>query len=111
MFNSESNSKVLTVSNSYFYSEKPSKWNAEYSCADDTQKTKNSKISYEWTHTLSDIITSLISAGLEIEFLHEHPFCAYGHFSTMKKDESGLWRLPPDVPKVPLLFSLKAVKK
>jgi hypothetical protein len=29
---------------------------------------------YEWTHTLGAIVTALASAGLRIEFLHEHPF-------------------------------------
>ena len=32
---------------------------------------------YEWQHTLGEIVTALIDAGLRIEFLHEFPFTCY----------------------------------
>lgn len=63
---------------------------------------------YSWNHTMGEIINSLVSAGLAIEFLHEHPFCVWQMFPFMQKDASGYWRLTGQRHEIPLMFSLKA---
>ncbi len=68
----------------------------------------NSPVTYEWCHSLGEIVTSLINAGLTIEYLHEFPFCCYQPFPCMTKDENGWWRLPEKYRDIPLLFSIKA---
>ena len=65
---------------------------------------------YEWNHSLGEIVTALIGAGLRIEFLHEFPFGTYRVFSMMKKDYDGLWRFPERNDSFPQLFSIKATK-
>lgn len=65
--------------------------------------------SYQWQHTLSDVINALAGAGLRIEFLHEFPFCGWQRLPSMEKREDGFWHLP-DQDTIPLLFSLKARK-
>jgi hypothetical protein len=44
--------------------------------------------SHEWQHTLGDVVTALVGAGIQLEFLHEFPgddpqrpamFSLYGH--------------------------------
>jgi SAM-dependent methyltransferase len=62
----------------------------------------------EWTHPLSEIINSLIQAGLKIEFLHEYPMLFFKQFSFMEQDKDGYWRLQGDM--VPQIFSIKATK-
>ena len=64
---------------------------------------------YEWTHSLGDIVYSLIGAGLRIEFLHEFPVCAWRAFPSMKLDEDGWWR-SPEGGDLPITFSIKATK-
>ncbi|HOG80701.1 MAG TPA: hypothetical protein PK454_13185, partial [Anaerolineaceae bacterium] len=64
--------------------------------------------SYEWQHTLGDIVTALIDAGLTIEFLHEHDFTVYEMYPFVTRADDGYWRLPPGLPHLPLMFSLRA---
>jgi SAM-dependent methyltransferase len=67
------------------------------------------RVTYEWQHSLADIVEALLGSGLRIEFLHEHPVGVWQQFPCMRQDEDGWWRLPEDLrDKVPLTFSLKA---
>lgn len=82
--------------------------------ADGTYTDWNEKISgvtYEWSHTLSDIINAMLEEHLKIEFLHEFPFTMYDQFpGFMKKNKQGQYVLKNDDLQIPLLFSLKARK-
>ena len=69
-----------------------------------------SSTTYEWNHSVGDILNSLISAGLTIEFFHEFPFTAWPALPMMEKCEDGWWRLKDGGESVPFLFSLKATK-
>ena len=64
--------------------------------------------SYEWTHSLSDIINALIESDLKMEFVHEFPFSVYGDVPFLVKGQDGLWRHKNKNVKAPLLFSIKA---
>jgi SAM-dependent methyltransferase len=93
----------------YFYSPEPSYFPPGGSgYADKTSKLANP--SYEWNHTLADIINSLIGNGLTIKFLHEFPVSNYQLFPFLEKGEDGWWRLPNGQKDIPLLFSLMAQK-
>ena len=65
---------------------------------------------FEWGHSVGDILNSLIGAGLTIEFFHEFPFAGYKALPMMEKGEDGWWRLEEDRKSIPFLFSLKAKK-
>lgn len=80
------------------------------SYADRNAKTKT-KVEYGWNHTLGEIVTSLIDAGLTIEFLHEFPYSVYEQLPYLKPDEKGLWHPAEDPAMLPLMFSLKAGKR
>ena len=47
-------------------------------------------VTYGWNHTFTEIFTSLPSAGLRIDFLHEFPFCAWDNFPDMILGEDKL---------------------
>ena len=96
----------LKIAHSYFHATEPTKWQAEGSYASGSVKVSHP--SYEWTHSLSDVVNALIYAGLRIEFLHEFPVCAWQRFPFMKQDKDGWWRLKDD--NIPLTFSLRATK-
>ncbi|HVS37823.1 MAG TPA: class I SAM-dependent methyltransferase [Gemmataceae bacterium] len=66
--------------------------------------------SYQWSHTLGEILNAVLGAGLHIEFLHEFPICFFAKFPGMTRGEDGWWRLPGVESRLPLLFSLKATK-
>jgi SAM-dependent methyltransferase len=65
--------------------------------------------SYNWIHTLGDIVTSLITAGMTLDWLHEHAAVTWRMFRILVKDADGLYRWP-DRPWLPLAFSLSATR-
>ena len=65
---------------------------------------------YEWHHSLGEIVTALIDAGLRIEFLHEFAFSTYRAYRIMQKGDDGLWRFPECNDSFPQLFSIRATK-
>ena len=67
--------------------------------------------SYEWCHSLSDIIGGLLNAGLHLDFLHEHERLPWRYFPMMVKAENWGYRLPNGHPPMPLSFSLRASKR
>jgi SAM-dependent methyltransferase len=66
---------------------------------------------YEWNHPLSDIVGVLLSAGLRLDFLHEHEKVPWRMFPSMVRAEgSRMFRLPDGAPRMPLAVSLGATK-
>jgi SAM-dependent methyltransferase len=65
---------------------------------------------YNWIHPLSDIIGSLLDAGLRLDFLHEHELLPYRLFPSMVPAGHGMFRLPEGAVPIPLSFSLAATK-
>jgi SAM-dependent methyltransferase len=66
---------------------------------------------YAWQHSMGEIVTSLATAGLRIDYLHEHDWVGWRMFPFMVETSRGTWRLPePDDERLPVLFSLKATK-
>jgi SAM-dependent methyltransferase len=66
--------------------------------------------SCEWIHPLSDILTSVIEAGLSVDFLHEHEHLPWKLFPSMVSSGCGLFHLPDGSVPIPLAFSLEATK-
>ena len=106
VFDNETETKELQVRHSYFHKEEPTRWDDTVAYADKDQKTELP--SYEWVHSMSDIVNALIAEGLVIEHIHEFPFSVYDHFSFMRKSEDGWYRFNDGSETIPLLFSLKA---
>lgn len=110
IFENEIETKELKASYNYFHNKKPMVFKTKGTYADKKANIEN--ISYEWNHSISDIINSLIEAGLKIEFFNEHPFCCYDHFPFMRKKKNGLWIIDKEkiqgknIPELPLTFSI-----
>jgi len=85
----------------------------ESSYADgDNQATR--KRSYTWPHHLGEVVTALINAGLNLEFLHDFPYSPYDCFPNMRQEEPQKFVFEDKVTTppggLPLTFSLKANK-
>ena len=63
---------------------------------------------YAWHHSIGEIVTALIDAGLTIQFLHEFPFSGWQAFPVMRQGEDGWRRFPERNDSFPQLFSIKA---
>jgi SAM-dependent methyltransferase len=109
VFYDEEDAESLEVFYPYFHTPEPLRFEEEGSYAvPDTQVVHT--VTYEWPHSLGDVINSLISAGLQIEFLHEFPYACYGMFPFLEQDEDGWWRSKDRDGSIPMTFSLKATK-
>lgn len=92
-------------------SERPLVFDETSTYTGDARPLTNTR-NYEWIHPLSDIVSALTVAGLAIDWLHEHELLPYRLFPKMIPAGSpGLFQLPDDEPRLPLSFSLKAVKR
>ena len=63
---------------------------------------------FEWPHSLSEIVGSVLDAGLALESLSEHDWAVWQPLSGMTEGPPGIWRVPNA--SVPLAFSLRARK-
>ncbi len=106
----DENVEGLSVKYPYSSNNEPLLWEGEHpDYADKTFVVKSS--TSEWFWTVSDIINSLINAGMQIEFFNEYNKLFYKGFPWMVEDEDGWWILPDFEDKLPLTFTLKATKK
>lgn len=80
------------------------------SYADRDASTEPGLTEHGWDHSLGEIVTALIDAGLRLDFLHEFDFVEWA-VPWLVESPDGRYRLPPGTPgQLPLFFSLKAAK-
>jgi hypothetical protein len=51
---------------------------------------------------------ALAAAGLRIEWLHEHDYTVDPRWPFLCVDADRHYRMPPDMPSLPLIYSLRA---
>ena len=102
----DSRTRGLVVNDSYFHSAEPIVYSGENDYAD--ARYVPASPSHEWQWTLGEIVTALATAGLHIEFLHEHPGTVEPRMPDMELGADGLWDLPDLPGRLPMMFSLKA---
>ncbi len=92
----------------YFPRPEPVTFPVQGSYADRTAPLEQ-KVEHWWQHSVSEIVGSLIDAGLDIEFFHEFPFLEWPAPGLVERD--GRWWLPETQEgEIPLFFSLRARK-
>lgn len=98
----------LNIEDPYFHHEQPISCTPQGTYAD--RSAAISATTYQWVHSLSDIVNAAIHAGLQLEFVHEFPFCAWERFPGHMKEEKGWHTMKDPKIEIPLLFSIKAHK-
>ncbi|MBI4787094.1 MAG: methyltransferase domain-containing protein [Chloroflexi bacterium] len=93
----------------YFHADEPMRWETHGSYAEPLADVHN--VEYGWQHSMSDVLKSLLAAGLQIQELREYPFARWQMFPFMERDAEGWWRLPERFVQIPLIFSLTAKKQ
>lgn len=64
-------------------------------------------VSYERTHSLSEVVSAILEADLSLELLHEQSY-TNAPWPWMTKGQDGFYRLESGWPKYPLTYSLRA---
>jgi SAM-dependent methyltransferase len=99
----------LHVRYPYFDSGEPLAMEDDGTYADRSAQIRHRK-TYSWPHTLGDVVSSLIDAGLRIEHLHEFPFSTYQFLPFTERRADRKVYLTRHDGCVPLLYSIKATK-
>lgn len=97
------------ISESYFKS-KPFETVVEDSYTDKSKGSKKDLKHIEWHHSLSEVINSLISNGLTIEYQNEFPYQVYNCFPNLFETERGKWVSKKYGKKIPYMYSIKGRK-
>ena len=67
---------------------------------------------HSWNHGLGEMITALLAEGMELTGLAEHdsvPWCAIG--GMMERADDGEWRLANTHARIPLTYTIQAIKR
>ncbi len=91
----------------YFHSE-PLVLDDAADYADPNARLTNTR-TCQWIHPLGEVVTALISAGLRLDWLHEHDAVTWRMFTCLIEGTDGLYRWP-DQPWLPLAYSLQATR-
>lgn len=66
---------------------------------------------YSWNHSISEVLNALLGAGLKLEMFNEHMYSPYPCFRNMNETAAGKWEISGMEGKLPMVYSLKAVKQ
>ncbi|MCB9662422.1 MAG: class I SAM-dependent methyltransferase [Sandaracinaceae bacterium] len=97
----------LVVQHDYFHDPSGAVWDEPGTYADPSAVTQANS-SVEFRHPISDVLGALLEHGLTLELFHEHDHSAHARWPFMERGADGCFRLPSGMPRLPLLYSLRA---
>ncbi len=100
----------LRLTDPYFHGPEPSRWDEPGSYADPAA-TMQATVTYEWQHTLSDVVTPLLRRGLRLDHLHEFPYTNGLELPCLERRSDGWQHLKGGRDDLPLSFSLLMTKE
>lgn len=65
---------------------------------------------YSWNHSISEVLNALTGAGLRLTMFNEFMYSPYPCFRNVVEYEPGKWHIKGLEGKIPMVYSLKAVK-
>jgi ubiquinone/menaquinone biosynthesis C-methylase UbiE len=102
-------SDPLHVHYPYFRQSEPERFTQKGSYA--APEADFDSVTFEWFHSMADILGAILRAGLRITSFEEYPFACYRALPSMEEGADGFWRLPAGSPDLPFTFALGAVKE
>lgn len=106
----EDRQDALVIEHPYFEQETPQVWEDDSSYVE-TDARLTATITHEWNHGMGEIISALLSHGMQITGLVEHDSIPWEALpGQMSCGEDGEWRLDRDRWRAPLSYTLQAIK-
>lgn len=99
---------ALVVTEPYFGAGEAQRFDSGTTYASETLLTN--RTTYEWPHSLDEIFTSLLAAGLQIEAFHEYTAMPWEPIPNLVKTPAG-YALADGNERVPMMFSIAARKQ
>ena len=102
----------LKIEAPYFEQDAPMTWDDDSSYVDSPGAPRiTHTTNHQWNHSLGQIVTALINAGLVIDELEETPRAAWCPWpELMEQDSAGGWHLREHPERLPLQFAITAHK-
>jgi SAM-dependent methyltransferase len=66
---------------------------------------------YGWNHSISEVLNALIFHGMRIEFFNEYMYSPYPCFNNVVQNPDGNWWIKGLEDKIPMVYSVKAIKQ
>ncbi len=66
---------------------------------------------YSWNHSISEVLNALIKQGLALQHFNEFSYSHYNCFNKTVQGDDGNWRIAGLENKIPMMYSVKAVKQ
>ncbi|HXY44677.1 MAG TPA: class I SAM-dependent methyltransferase [Acidimicrobiales bacterium] len=92
-----------------YFNTGPQVWDEPATYADPEAVLEHTR-TVEWPHPISEVIGSIIDAGLRLEFFHEFAESSFARFPFMEQVGPRLYRMPAGMPQLPLMYSIRAIK-
>jgi SAM-dependent methyltransferase len=105
----ERDDRLLVVEHPYFEMPEPTRWEMAVSYTASEEPVPQ-PITYEWNHGLGEVVQAILDAGLRLTRLEEHRELEWAFFDWMVPTERGGYVLPERPERVPLMYTLEAVK-
>jgi SAM-dependent methyltransferase len=99
----------LLIEHTYFEEEEPYIDDSGATYTEQSARLAHTQ-SYEWNHSIGEIVTAVLGQGLRLTSLVEHDWTVWPRFSWLVETGDHRWRVPPDRPRVPLTFTLVAAQ-
>jgi SAM-dependent methyltransferase len=100
----------LLIGHPYFEQAEPITW-TEGGTYVETSAVFAHNTTHEWNHGLGEIVTALFDSGLRLTALEEHQTIPWEAIpGQMERSDDGEWRLTDRPERLPLSFTLQAVK-
>lgn len=107
----EDRQDALVIEHPYFEQETPQVWEDDSSYVE-TDARLTATITHEWNHGMGEIISALLSHGMQITGLMEHDSIPWEALpGQMSCGKDGEWRLDRDRWRMPLSYTLQASKR
>ena len=101
----------LVIRHPYFEQAQPMVWDDDSTYVQ-TDQTLSATVTHEWNHGLGEIISALLRHGLDISGLEEHDCIPWEALpGQMVLGEDGEWRLRSGRERVPLSYTLQAIRR
>ena len=98
---------ALVVTEPYFGDHEPERFDTGTTYASDT--ILRNRTTYEWPHSLDEIFSSILNAGLRIEAFHEYTTMPWEPIPGLVSTKAG-YALPMGRERLPMMFSIAARK-
>lgn len=102
----------LKIEQPYFQLDTPMTWDDDSSYVDTPGAPRIAHTTnHQWNHSLGQIITALIAAGLVVDGVEEFTYSAWCPWpGLMEQHADGMWRLREQPERLPLQFAISARK-